>query len=51
MEEMLEHIPSNLGFSSEECVEFPKCSGLHSPHLSLSVTERGLEPEESKAVV
>lgn len=51
MEEMLEHIPSNLGFSSEECVEFPKCSGLHSPRLSLSVTERGLEPEESRAVV
>lgn len=45
VEEMLEHIPSTLGFSSKECVEFPKCSGLHSPRLSLSVTERG--PEQS----
>lgn len=41
VEEMLEHIPSTLGFSSKECVEFPKCS----PRLSLSVTERG--PEKS----
>lgn len=30
VKEMFEHIPSNLGFSSEECAEFPKRSVLHS---------------------
>jgi len=45
VEEMLEHIPSNLGFSSKKCVEFLKCSGLRSPRFSLSVTDRG--PEKS----